>query len=209
MEFMKLIRQKSMTLHQAAENSGFLKRLLNGNADVSSYSEYLYNLCAVYEAIEQSLESCQEVEALKPFITPELYRTSKIKQDLDYLVPNHSLTLLASTEAYISRIHEVAANTPELIIPHAYTRFLADLFGGRTLATLMVETYKISNEGLNYYEFDELEDIRAYVMTYHHKLGALALDETLKQAFLNEVSNAYIYNLAISEELEVKRYSNQ
>ncbi len=208
MEFMKLIRQKSMILHRAAENSGFLQRLVKGDATVSGYAEYLYNLCAVYEAIEQSLESAREVEALKPFITPELYRTAKIKQDLEHLLPNHSLTLLASTEAYVARIHEVAANTPELVIPHAYTRFLADLFGGRTLANLMSETYQISNDGLNYYDFDELEDIRTYVMSYHHKLGALVLDETLKQTFLNEVSNAYIYNLAISEELEAKNQSN-
>lgn len=208
MEFMKLIRQKSMILHRAAENSGFLQRLVKGDTTVSGYAEYLYNLCAVYEAIEQSLESAREVEALKPFITPELYRTAKIKKDLEYLLPNHSLTLLASTEAYVARIHEVAANTPELVIPHAYTRFLADLFGGRTLANLMSETYQISNDGLNYYDFDELEDIRTYVMSYHHKLGALVLDETLKQAFLNEVSNAYIYNLAISEELEAKNQSN-
>lgn len=205
---MKLIRQKSMILHRAAENSGFLQRLVKGDATVSGYAEYLYNLCAVYEAIEQSLESAREVEALKPFITPELYRTAKIKQDLEHLLPNHSLTLLASTEAYVARIHEVAANTPELVIPHAYTRFLADLFGGRTLANLMSETYQISNDGLNYYAFDELEDIRTYVMSYHHKLGALVLDETLKQTFLNEVSNAYIYNLAISEELEAKNQSN-
>lgn len=205
---MKLIRQKSMILHRAAENSGFLQRLVKGDATVSGYAEYLYNLCAVYEAIEQSLESAREVEALKPFITPELYRTAKIKQDLEHLLPNHSLTLLASTEAYVARIHEVAANTPELVIPHAYTRFLADLFGGRTLANLMSETYQISNDGLNYYDFDELEDIRTYVMSYHHKLGALVLDETLKQTFLNEVSNAYIYNLAISEELEAKNQSN-
>lgn len=205
---MKLIRQKSMILHRAAENSGFLQRLVKGDATVSVYAEYLYNLCAVYEAIEQSLESAREVEALKPFITPELYRTAKIKQDLEHLLPNHSLTLLASTEAYVARIHEVAANTPELVIPHAYTRFLADLFGGRTLANLMSETYQISNDGLNYYDFDELEDIRTYVMSYHHKLGALVLDETLKQTFLNEVSNAYIYNLAISEELEAKNQSN-
>lgn len=208
MEFMKLIRQKSMILHRAAENSGFLQRLVKGDATVSGYAEYLYNLCAVYEAIEQSLESAREVEALKPFITPELYRTAKIKQDLEHLLPNHSLTLLASTEAYVARIHEVAANTPELVIPHAYTRFLADLFGGRTLANLMSETYQISNDGLNYYDFDEIEDIHTYVMSYHHKLGALVLDETLKQTFLNEVSNAYIYNLAISEELEAKNQSN-
>lgn len=45
-------------------------------------------------------------------------------------------------------------------------------------------------------------------MSYHHKLRALVLDETLKRTFLNKVSHAYIYNLTISEELEAKRYFN-
>ena len=41
-------------------------------------------------------------------------------------------------------------------------------------------------------------------MNYASKLGSINLDDSLKQEFINEVNNAYIYNLAISNELEIK-----
>ena len=41
-------------------------------------------------------------------------------------------------------------------------------------------------------------------MNYSSKLGSINLDDSLKQEFINEVNNAYIYNLAISNELEIK-----
>ncbi|GEQ16109.1 hypothetical protein [Clostridium butyricum] len=45
-------------------------------------------------------------------------------------------------------------------------------------------------------------------MNYAQKIDDMNLSEEMKQAFLNEVSNAYIYNLAISNELEAKLYLN-
>ena len=46
--------------------------------------------------------------------------------------------------------------------------------------------------------------LKAYTMNYASKLGSINLDDSLKQEFINEVNNAYIYNLAISNELEIK-----
>jgi len=41
-----------------------------------------------------------------------------------------SMELLSSTKASVARIKELSKNKPELIVAYAYTRFLADLFGG-------------------------------------------------------------------------------
>ncbi|MBC2428692.1 MULTISPECIES: biliverdin-producing heme oxygenase [Clostridium] len=98
--------------------------------------------------------------------------------------------------------------SPELIVAYAYTRFIADLFGGRTFASLLSTHYNVESEGLNYYNCDSIKDIRGYVMNYAQKIDDMNLSEEMKQAFLNEVSNAYIYNLAISNELEAKLYLN-
>ena len=43
-------------------------------------------------------------------------------------------------------------------------------------------------------------------MGYGGKIDQINLSEDMKQAFIHEVSNAYIYNLAISNELEMKLY---
>ena len=41
-------------------------------------------------------------------------------------------------------------------------------------------------------------------MKYHNMLGEINLSDDMKADFINEISNAYIYNIAISNELEAK-----
>lgn len=209
MEFMMNIRKKSSALHAAAEKSGFIKRIVDGNASKESYSEYLFNLLAVYEVLENAIEKNSDNDVMKAFVTKELYRSEFIKKDLEFLLGDKlaSMELLSSTEAFVSRMNELQKTKPELVIAHAYTRFLADLFGGRTFFSLLSDKYEIPTEGLNYYTFDGIKDMRGYAMGYHNKLNEMQLSEDLKADFVNEVNNAYIYNIAISNELEAKLYN--
>lgn len=206
MEFMMSIREKTSLLHSAAEHSGYIKRIVDGNASVEGYAEYLFNLHSMYRAIEDTLENNINNPFVKDFVTKELYRSELILKDLEFLLGDKlpGMELLASSKACISRILEIAEGKPELIIAYAYTRFLADLFGGRTFPALLSKNYNIGPEGLNYYKYDNLEDIKGYVMSYHNKLASLDFSDEMRTEFVNEVSNAYIYNLAVSNELEAK-----
>ena len=193
MEFMTNIRKASSALHSASEHTGYIKRILDKKATKEGYTEYIYNLAAMYKAIEDGLDKNSNNQIVKDFVIKELYRSSLIEKDIKYLLGENinSLNLLSSSK-------------PELVVAYAYTRFLADLFGGRLFYELLSNEYKIDNEGLNYYDFKDLGDIKAYTMNYASKLGSINLDDSLKQEFINEVNNAYIYNLAISNELEIK-----
>ncbi|MEN8435303.1 biliverdin-producing heme oxygenase [Clostridium septicum] len=206
MKFMMDIREKTSLLHSAAENTGYIKKLVDGNASVEGYAEYIYNLEKMYKAIEDALDKNEGNNVVNPFVTKELYRSELIRKDLDFLLGDKlkSMKLLASTEACISKIEELSKTKPELVVAYAYTRFLADLFGGRTFLSLLSTNYKISNEGLNYYQFADINDLRGYVMKYHNMLAEINLSDDLKVDFINEVNNAYIYNLAISNELDAK-----
>lgn len=206
MKFMMDIREKTSLLHSAAENTGYIKKLVDGTASVEGYFEYIFNLEKMYKAIEDALDKNENNDIVKPFVTKELYRSELISKDLQYFGEDKiaSLKALASTEATVSRINELADSNPEFVIAYAYTRFLADLFGGRTFLSLLSTTYKIPSEGLNYYHFPEINDLRGYVMKYHNMLAELNLSEDKKVDFINEVNNAYVYNLAISNELEAK-----
>lgn len=206
MKFMMDIREKTSLLHSAAENTGYIKKLVDGNASVEGYVEYIYNLERMYKAIEDALDKNENNAIVKPFVTRELYRSELMRKDLEFLLGDklNSLKLLASTEACVAKIEELSQTKPELVVAYAYTRFLADLFGGRTFLSLLSTNYKISNEGLNYYQFPEINDLRGYVMKYHNMLADINLSNEMKIDFINEVNNAYIYNLAISNELEAK-----
>ena len=211
MEFITNIRNASHTLHSASEHTGYIKRILAKNATKEGYGEYLYNLSAMYKAIEDALDKNSTHPVVKDFITKELYRHELIEKDIKYLLGDKvsSMNLLASTIASIARINELANTKPELIVAYAYTRFLADLFGGRMFYELFSKEYKIENEGLNYYSFEGIDDMRGYAMRYGSKLSSMSLADNLKTEFINEVNNAYIYNLAISNELETKLHLNK
>ena len=206
MKFMMDIREKTSLLHSAAENTGYIKKLVDGTASVDGYAEYIYNLEKMYKAIENALDKNENNDVVKPFVTKELYRSELMRKDLNFLLGDklNSMKLLASTEACVAKIEELSETKPELVVAYAYTRFLADLFGGRTFLSLLSTNYKISNEGLNYYQFPEINDLRGYVMKYHNMLADINLSDEMKIDFINEVNNAYIYNLAISNELEAK-----
>ncbi len=211
MDFITNIRKASSTLHSASEHTGYIKRIIDKTATKEGYAEYLYNLSAMYKAIEDALDKNANNEVVKNFVTKELYRHELIEKDIKYLLGDNisSMNLLASTVASISRINELSNTKPELIVAYAYTRFLADLFGGRTFYELFSKDYKIENEGLNYYMFKDINDIRAYAMQYAAKLSRINLPVNLKAEFIIEVNNAYIYNLAISNELETKLNINK
>ncbi|WP_291653578.1 biliverdin-producing heme oxygenase [Clostridium sp.] len=198
------IRNRSNILHKATENNGFTRRLLEKNATVESYAEYIYNLYYVYQAIESNLEKLKDIEKITPFVTTELYRSELIKEDLKNILSTNSFKPLSSTIAYVDRINHVCEKNPNLIIAHAYTRFLADLFGGRIFYNLLKDHYNINNDSLNYYSYKALGDMKAYVMKYHNMLNKLTLTAQEKEEFIIEICNSYIYNMAISNELDSK-----
>ena len=206
MKFMMDIREKTSLLHSAAEHTGYIKKLVDGEASVEGYAEYLYNLEKMYQAIEKALDENEQNEVVKPFVTKELYRSELMRQDLAFLLGDKlsSMQPLASTEACVAKIEALSTSQPELVVAYAYTRFLADLFGGRMFLSLLSTSYKIDQQSLNYYQFPEINDLRGYVMKYHNMLADIQLSDEMKIDFINEVNNAYIYNLAISNELDAK-----
>lgn len=209
MDLITQIRKNTVNIHNASEHSGFIKRIIDGKASVDSYGEYLFNLSAMYKAIEDTLENNISNEVIKNFATKELYKHELIEKDLDFLLGDKKdlMTLLPSTLAFLDRIEEINNANPELIVAYAYTRFIADLFGGRTFLNLLSTSYNVSSEGLNYYRCEGVQDIRSYVMDYASKINNMNLSKELEAKFLSEITNAYIYNLSISCELESKLYS--
>ena len=204
--FAMTMRTSNKNLHTAAEKTGYNARLVEGKATRESYAEYLFNLKVAYEALERNLDKYSDIEALKPFVTKDLYRTSQIAKDLKVLAGDKEFEALPSAKAYAARIDELGAKEPMLLVAHAYTRFLADLFGGRTIFKIVKESYKIEDEALNYFMFPEIEDSKMRAMAYIGNLAKMDLSEEVQALFLNEIANAYLYNIGISTELEAKLF---
>lgn len=208
MNFLKAIQNNTKRLHSMAENTGFIKRLISGNATTQTYGEYIYNLYFVYKAIEENLEKHTDNEVLKEFITPEVFRAESLLKDSKFLLGDdlESIEMCDSTKVFVNRLNEISKTDPNLLVAHAYTRYLADLFGGRTIFNIVKEKYNIEDDGLNYYMFDEISDLKTFVMYYHQKLNLIDLTDDEKEKFLNEVSLSYVFNISISNELDYIRF---
>ncbi|MGL4760342.1 MAG: heme oxygenase (biliverdin-producing) [Sarcina sp.] len=204
--FAMTMRTSNKNLHTAAEKTGFNARLVEGRATRESYAEYLFNLKVAYEAIERNLDKYSNVESLKPFVTKDLYRATQIEKDLEVLAKGKTFEVLPSAKAYAARIDELGEKEPMLLVAHAYTRFLADLFGGRTIFQIVKDSYKIEDEALNYFMFPEVEDSKMRAMAYIGNLSKMELSEEVQTLFLNEIANAYLYNIGISTELDAKLF---
>lgn len=206
MDFMENIRINTKALHFASEKSGFIQKLIEGKASKEGYIEYIFNLHAMYKAIEDSLDNNSDHEGINHFVTKELYKSDSIKKDLEILAGDKisDMKLLPSTEACIARIYEISKENTELIVTYAYIRFIADLFGGRIFPEILTKFYDVPPNALNYYIQPDIGNIRDYVMDYHKKFEKLNLSEDMQKLFAIEISNVYIYNIAISIELDAK-----
>lgn len=210
-DFSMNIRVTNENLHKAAEVTGFNNRLVSGKASKETYAEFIFNYIPVYRAIETALNSLKNSDKIKPFVTPELYRSELLEKDVKFILGDKfdSMELLSSTKAYVARIEEISKSNPILVIAHAYTRFLADLFGGRTIYQIVKENYSVEEGGLNYFQFPNIPNIMEYVLGYRDNLTKMNLTDDQQTLFLNEVSNSYIYNIGISTELEAKLYTEK
>jgi len=156
------LREGTSKSHTMAENVNFIKSFLGGVIDKSSYVEMLSKLYFVYEAIEKAMEENKEHEYIKPIYFPELNRTQSLKEDLDFHYGERwleSTKISPATLDYVNRINQISKEKPELLVAHAYTRYLGDLSGGQMLAPKVPgsgKMYKFEAMGHSVEEMKEL-----------------------------------------------------
>ena len=60
-----------------------------------------------------------------------------------------------ATQLYVDRINYLAQNDPDLLVAHAYVRYMGDLNGGQVLSRSIARTYNLDTEdGIHFYKFD-------------------------------------------------------
>ena len=130
------LREGTSKSHTMAENVNFIKSFLGGVIDKGSYTEMLSKLYFVYEAIETAMEKNKDHDYIKPIYFPELNRTESLRQDLEFHYGDNWLENTppsAATLDYVNRINQISEEKPELLVAHAYTRYLGDLSGGQMI----------------------------------------------------------------------------
>ncbi|CAE7281350.1 Hmox2 [Symbiodinium sp. KB8] len=144
------LKEGTKEAHQAAETVHFVKEFVRGRVSRQIYAQFVVNLYHIYGALEEALEANAEHPLIESLHFPEeLERTAALKQDAAFFLgENWQNETLPSktTREYVNRIKQVQKESPELLIPHAYTRYLGDLSGGQVLKKAAIRGMKLPDD---------------------------------------------------------------
>lgn len=200
------LREGTSKSHSMAENVSFVKSFLGGVVDKESYRKLVSNLYFVYSSMEEVMELNREHPFIKPIYFPELNRRESLEKDLQYYYGSDwkSLILLSeATAAYVARIRQIGKERPELLVAHAYTRYLGDLSGGQLLKKIAQRAMNLnSNEGLAFYEFTSIKDEQQFKQLYKRSMDSLPLSQEVADQIVAEANLSFTMNMKMFQELE-------
>ncbi|MGD1910502.1 MAG: heme oxygenase (biliverdin-producing) [Rivularia sp. (in: cyanobacteria)] len=200
------LRSGTQQSHAATENIGFMKCFVKGVVDRNCFAKFLSNLYFVYSELEAALESHKNHPCLRVLYFPELNRKANLEKDLEFYYGSdwqNQIKPLAAAENYISRIREVSAKEPELLIAHAYTRYMGDLSGGQMLQTVVQSTLNLEGyQGTSFYNFEQIPDKTAFKNKYRQALDTVAVNDTTADKIVAEANHSFHFNMQIAKELE-------
>jgi heme oxygenase (biliverdin-producing, ferredoxin) len=199
--FADRLRSYTQVLHEQAERSGFVAMLLRGTATRRGYALFLANLWPAYDALEKGLKAHASAPGIATLADTSVYRASSLDSDLRALLGSEWRTrvpLLPAGAEYARRIETCSEKRSELLIAHAYVRYLGDLSGGRVLKQVLIRSLQLNEESLSFYDFD-VTDIDALRTRYRAAIDCSAgsIDDT--EGVLNEAAAAFRLNIDLSQ----------
>nr|YP_010336812.1 heme oxygenase [Stylonema alsidii]UNJ15218.1 heme oxygenase [Stylonema alsidii] len=200
------LREGTTKSHSMAENVMFVKSFLSGVIDPLSYRKLVANLYFVYSAIEEEMQNNKDHPCISPIHFIELNRKETLAKDLEYFYGlnwEREIQSSTATKVYVDRIHNIGMNQPELLVAHAYTRYLGDLSGGQILKKIAKNAMNLSDsKGTQFYEFDQIEDEKAFKFTYRNALDSIPVNQDLMTDIIAEANIAFTLNMKIFQELD-------
>jgi heme oxygenase len=188
-------------LHLQAERTGIIRDMLRGAANREAYVMLMRNLHPAYQALESGLKAHRDTPTLRALAAYDLDRTSAIVADLVALSgPDwaEDIALLPEAEAYAARINDAAHGDSDLLIAHAYTRYLGDLSGGQILRRLLAKSLALTDAQLSFYDFPRFDDLAALKSDYRNALEDAGTRVADPDAVIAEGNVAFTHNIAVS-----------
>ena len=206
MAFSKELKIGTKKSHSAAENTSFVASFLRGVVSKESYKKLVSDLYFVYSAMEEEVENLKDHPIIGQIQLSDLKRVNALEQDLRFYYGPIWRSIITPSEAcnqYVNRIREVAKNDPELLVGHHYTRYLGDLSGGQILKGIAEKALALGDgQGLKFYDFEKIEDTKAYKAGYRGILDGLPITEHQANAIIVEANYAFRLNMYMFDTLE-------
>lgn len=102
-------------------------------------------------------------------------------------------------------IFQIGEESPELLVAHAYTRYLGDLSGGQVLGKITQKSLGLSNkDGLSFFYFPGVTSPNRFKQLYRSRMNSIELSEEQKAAVLQEAVNAFELNIQVGKKIGLK-----
>lgn len=198
------LKLETRDLHRRAERTGIMRTLLLGRLDRPAYCLLLRNLHEIYAGLEMALESHFSHPLLAPIVFRSLFRLGHIESDLRHLHGGgweHELAVRPAAAAYRERLIALASARPELLVAHAYVRYLVDLSEGQIVGQLVTEQLRLGDEGTRFYQFGSTEDVDLLVAHFRTGLDAIPATPIEAEAIVEEAQDAFRRHIELFEQL--------
>ncbi|XP_004373274.1 heme oxygenase 2 [Trichechus manatus latirostris] len=204
----ELLKEGTKEAHDRAENTQFVKDFLKGNIKKELFKLATTALYFTYSALEEEMDRNKDHPAFAPLYFPmELHRKEALTKDMEYFFGENwekQVQCSAATQKYVDRIHYVGQYEPELLVAHAYTRYMGDLSGGQVLKKVAQRALKLpsTGEGTQFYLFENVDNAQQFKQLYRARMNALDLNLKTKERIVAEANKAFEYNMQIFSELD-------
>ncbi|XP_023611012.1 heme oxygenase 2 isoform X1 [Myotis lucifugus] len=204
----ELLKEGTKEAHDRAENTQFVKDFLKGNIKKELFKLATTALYFTYSALEEEMDRNQHHPAFAPLYFPtELHRKEALIKDMEYFFGEDwekQVQCSEATQKYVERIHYVGQNEPELLVAHAYTRYMGDLSGGQVLKKVAQRALKLpsTGEGTQFYLFENVDNAQQFKQFYRARMNALDLNLKTKEKIVEEANRAFEYNMQVFNELD-------
>lgn len=201
------LRAGTKDAHVLAERSGIMRTLLRGTITRGAYVSLLKNLAGIYRPLEQELDRHADHPALVGIDMGALRRLDPLERDIAYLdvdAPSGALAEQPATHEYAARLREIGQSSPELLLAHAYVRYMGDLSGGQMLKGIVAKTLGIGDDshGLAFYIFARIEDPVAFKQAFRDALDAAAQVVTSPETIVREAQYGFALHERLFRELQ-------
>ena len=199
------LRKGTTKSHSMAENVSFVKSFLGGVVDKNSYRTLVANLYFVYSAIEEEIENNRHHPSVSLIYFPQLNRKKSLERDLEYYYGTDWRKLVTPssvTQSYVDRIHSIGKYQPELLVSHAYTRYMGDLSGGQILKNIAKNAMQLlGDEGTEFYLFRDIDDEKEFKIQYRDALNLIPVTDSQINLVISEANVAFNLNMKMFQEL--------
>ena len=161
------------------------------------------SLYHIYVALEEEIERNKENPVYTPLYFPEeLHRRAALEQDMAFWYGprwQEAIPYTQATKRYVQRLQEVGRTEPELLVAHAYTRYLGDLSGGQVLKKIAQKALNLpsSGEGLAFFTFPNIASATKFKQLYRSRMNTLEMTPEVRQRVLDEAKTAFLLNIQV------------